>query len=102
MDLDFFAGRDPHSGNIFLLNISEKKLLDLTPDQMALMTVHAMKLGIPSGFRQDNTFFVGLPSQMKAPHYSLRIQDLYFEGSMGETAEDAVARLTDQLRSGFA
>ena len=97
--LPYFAGRDPGTGNVFLVHIhadrdAKLELLSLTAEHIALFSARCCVTGVTG--RDD--FFVHLPqTAVVNPHASLAISTFRFQGMFGHTVDEAVEKLVNLL-----
>jgi hypothetical protein len=97
---NYFAGRCRNSGNIIILNVSDDQkvpeVCDLTPSHMGIIS---SKCQI-SGLNSKKEFFTGIPGYtIFSPHVSLSFLDFYLQGSFGDSIDDAIEKLAEQLTS---
>ena len=97
MKKPYFAGRCYKTGVVLVLDMKFLRHVELTIAQMAEMSMAVSISGLNAA---DNAFFVGFPnSVITLPHVSLTWNSKYYQGTMGDSSDDAVSGLVNQLQS---
>lgn len=93
----YFAGKCFETGVVRVLDMETLKDVELTPAQMAEMTMTVPISGLTA---TDHAFFVGLPNtSITVPHVSVTWNYKHYQGTMSDSSDDAVSGLVNQLKS---